>query len=132
MLTNTNALSRELTAYEEFALATTAMAIARLPSPMQQLSNACDMLDMIAGLSCGRDEYILRQALECLDSYSGWCYRSILKADFFADDSKFIRAIGREQFDVTIAKAIELQRMLLGPLYSANEDCQKKGLEARP
>jgi hypothetical protein len=65
-------LRTPLTDGDRIALASTALAILRLPRPLQQFSNACDMLDMLAGEPCGRAGYILAQAHTALDAYSGF------------------------------------------------------------
>jgi len=57
---------------DRIALASTALAILQLPSPMQQYSNARDMLDMLAGELCTRGGYILSQAHHLLNAYSGF------------------------------------------------------------
>lgn len=56
------ALAKPLTDGDRIALASTALAILRLPFMLQQYSNACNMLDILAGKPCGRAGYILGQA----------------------------------------------------------------------
>ena len=60
-----------LTDGDRIALASTALAILQLPNPMQQYSNARDMLDILAGELGWRGGYILGQAHHVLDAYSG-------------------------------------------------------------
>jgi hypothetical protein len=57
---------------DRIALASAALAILHLPRPMQQYSNACDMLDILAGESCWRGGYILNQAHRVLNASSGF------------------------------------------------------------
>jgi hypothetical protein len=61
-----------LTDGDRIALASTALAILRLPYTLQQYSNAFDMLDILAGEPCGRAGYILGQAHYVLNAYSGF------------------------------------------------------------
>jgi len=61
-----------LTDGDRIALASTALAILRLPSVLQQFSNACDMLHLLAGEPCYRLSYILGQAHRALNGYSGF------------------------------------------------------------
>lgn len=65
-------LGKSLTDGDRIALASTALAILRLPSMLQQYSNAFDMLDILAGEPCGRAGYVLGQAHYVLDVYSGF------------------------------------------------------------
>ena len=65
-------LRKPLTDGDRIALASTALGILRLPRPLQQFHNACDMLDILAGEPCGCTRYILGQAHAVLDGYSGW------------------------------------------------------------
>jgi hypothetical protein len=110
------ALERKLTAYERFALATTAITLSKLPNIMQRRSNAENMLDMVAGESCGRDGPILRDAIQGLESLTGWSRERALAskpndvavADF-TNDEKFIDFVGREYFDLLIATALKLR-----------------------
>ena len=65
-------LAKSLTDADRIALASTALAILRLPSMLQQYSNAFDMLDILAGEPRGRAGYILGQAHYVLNAYSGF------------------------------------------------------------
>lgn len=65
-------LAKPLTDADRIALASTALSILRLPSMLQQYSNACNMLDILAGEPCQRAGYILRQAHYVLNAYSGF------------------------------------------------------------
>jgi hypothetical protein len=56
---------------DRIALASTALAILHLPGPMQQYSNARDMLDILANEPCSRAGYILDQAHRVLNTSSG-------------------------------------------------------------
>jgi hypothetical protein len=64
-------LGRKLTLVERFALAFASVTIHRLPEGLQEWSNAYDMQSMLVGKSCGRDGYILGQALHMLESFTG-------------------------------------------------------------
>ena len=63
-------LGRKLTLVERFALAFASVTIHRLPEELQEWSNAYDMQSMLVGKSCGRDGYILRQALRMLEDFT--------------------------------------------------------------
>jgi hypothetical protein len=70
---STDLLSVErLTDGDRIALASIALAILELPSPMQQYSNARDMLDILAGEPCWRAGYILGQAHHVVNAFSGF------------------------------------------------------------
>jgi len=64
-------LGRKLTQVERFALAFASLTIHRLPEGLQEWSNAYDMQSMLVGKSCGRDGYILGQALHMLEGSTG-------------------------------------------------------------
>jgi hypothetical protein len=64
-------LSRKLTPVERFALALASTTIHRLPTALQEWSDAYDMQSMLVGKSCGRDGYILEQALGMLEGLTG-------------------------------------------------------------
>lgn len=64
-------LARKLTPVERFALAFASKTIHRLPTELQEWSDAYDMQSMLVGKSCGRDGYILGQALRMLEGITG-------------------------------------------------------------
>ena len=66
-------------------VASTALAILRLPSMLQQYSNARDMLEILAGEPCGRAGYIVGQAHHVLNAYSGFVPYGHAAADWKAD-----------------------------------------------
>jgi len=61
-----------LTTGDRIALAFAALAILRLPEPVQQYINARDMLDIMAGEECWRQGYILGQAHHVLNTCTGF------------------------------------------------------------
>jgi hypothetical protein len=61
-----------LTTGDRIALAFAALAILRLPEPVQQYVNARDMLDIMAGEECWRQGYILGQAHHVLNTCTGF------------------------------------------------------------
>jgi hypothetical protein len=63
-------LGRKLTQVEQFALAFASLTIHRLPEGLQEWINAYDMQSMLVGKSCGRDSYILGQALHMLEGFT--------------------------------------------------------------
>lgn len=92
------AITRPLTLEEKVALASASLAIQRLPSCLQQSSNAFDMQAMLVDPpSVGRGVYILAQANAIFGSYSGWRQGAI--------DGK-LHAKHRLSFEKIIADAI--------------------------
>ena len=61
-----------LTTGDRIALAFAALAILRLPEPLQQGSNARNMLDMLAGEECWRQGHDLHQAHHVLNTCTGF------------------------------------------------------------
>jgi len=64
-------LARKLTAVELFALAFASSTNRPLPEGLQEWSNPYDIQSMLLGRSCGRDGYILGQAVLMLESFTG-------------------------------------------------------------
>jgi hypothetical protein len=100
--TNTNpmAIIGPLTLGEKVALAAASLAIQRLPSDLQQASNAYDMQTMLVNpSSVGRGKYILGQAFHIFDSFSGFQPGAI--------DEGTLAPETREDFEKFIAEAIK-------------------------
>ncbi|MCG2629719.1 hypothetical protein L6654_24145 [Bradyrhizobium sp. WYCCWR 13023] len=67
------AITRPLTLGERVALAAASLAIQRLPSVLQQASDAYDMQEMLINpSSCSRGAYILAKAWSIFNSFCGW------------------------------------------------------------
>jgi len=98
--TNPIAISGPLTLVEKVALAAASFAIQRLPSALQQASNAYDMQAMlVCPSSVGRGKYILGQALRIFNAFSGFQPGAI--------DEGTLHPETREDFEKFIAKAIK-------------------------
>ena len=95
-------LGRKLTLVERFALAFASVTIHRLPEELQEWSNAYDMQSMLVGNSCGRDGYILGQALHMLEGFIGRTRENL-------DTVGKIKDI-REDVERLVAMAIEEHR----------------------
>jgi hypothetical protein len=100
-------LRRPFTDGDRIALASTALAILRLPGPLQQFSNACDMLDILAGEPCGRAGYILGQAHAVLDVYSGFRPGGHNAYDWRETDED------HDEVEKLVAEALEKRRELI-------------------
>ena len=86
---------------EKIALAAASLAIQRLPSALQQASNAYDMQAMLVDpSSVGRGVYILGQALHVFNSFSGFQPGAI--------DKPTLDAATRTDFEKFIAEAIKV------------------------
>ena len=89
-----------LTLGEKVALAAASLAIQRLPSALQQASNAYDMQAMLVDPSTvWRGTYILGQALHIFNSFSGFQPGAI--------DKGTLDPAMRKDFDKFIAEAIK-------------------------
>ena len=98
--TNPMAITGPLTLGEKVALAAASLAIQRLPSALQQASNAYDMQAMLVDpSSVRRGGYILGQALHIFNSFSGFQPRAI--------DNRTLDPATRKDFDKLIAEAIK-------------------------
>ncbi len=95
-------LGCKLTLVERFALAFASVTIHRLPEGLQEWSNAYDMQSMLVGKSCGRDGYILGQALHMLEGFTGRTRENL-------DTVGKIKPI-REDVERLVAMAIEEHR----------------------
>jgi hypothetical protein len=95
-------LGRTLTLVERFALAFASLTIHRLPEGLQEWSNAYDMQSILVGKSCGRDGYILGQALHVLEGLTGRTRENL-------DTVGKIKPI-REDVERLVAMAIEEHR----------------------
>jgi hypothetical protein len=92
---------------DRIALASTALAILHLPGPMQQYSNACDMLDILAGEPCWRGGYILDQAHGVLNASSGFQANAHNEFDWDKCDE------WRTDVETLVAKALAKRRELI-------------------
>ncbi len=90
-----------LTTGDRIALAFAALAILRLPEPVQQYSSARDMLDIMAGGECWRQGYILRQAHHVLNACTGFPLGDDNGASWDDDDVEAL-------FDEAFGKRAEL------------------------
>jgi hypothetical protein len=118
-------LRRPLTDGDRIALASTALAILRLPSMLQQYSNACDMLDILAGEPCGRAGYILGQAHYVLNAYSGFQPNGHKQVDWRTHEE--IRA----EVEKLVADALERRRELIAEEEAFRASDERKALMAR-
>ena len=86
---------------DRIALAFAALAILRLPEPLQQGSNARNMLDILAGEECWRQGHILHQAHHVLNTCTGFPLGDDNGASWDDDD---VQAL----FDEAFGKRAEL------------------------
>jgi hypothetical protein len=99
--------AQPLTDADRIALASNALAILRLPSMLQQHSNAWDMLDILAGEPCGRAGYILGQAHYVLNVYSGFKPNGHQQVDWKAREYNYAEVEG------LVAEALAKRRELV-------------------
>jgi hypothetical protein len=119
------ALAKPLTDGDRIALASTALAILRLPSTLQQYSNACDMLDILAGEPCGRAGYILGQAHYVLNAYSGFRPNRHQDVDWTMDEET------RAEVDRLVVEALAKRRELIAEQEAFRASDEGKALIAR-
>lgn len=107
---------------DRIALASTALAILRLPLVLQQYSNARDMLDMLAGVPCGRPGYILGQAHHVLNTYSGFMPDAQKKVDWREHDET------RADVEKLVAEALaeRLELIAADEAFEASEKGSEK------
>jgi hypothetical protein len=98
---------RRITDGDRIALASTALAVLHLPIPMQQYSNARDMLNILAGKPCWRGGYILAQAHHVLNTYSGFRPNGHNEFDWDKCDER------RADVEELVAKALAKRRELI-------------------
>jgi hypothetical protein len=118
-------LAGPLTDGDRIALASTALAILRLPSMLQQYSNAWDMLDILAGEPCGRAGYILGQAHYVLNAYSGFKPNGHQQVDWRTHDET------RAEVEKLVADAPEKRRELIAEQEAFRASDEGKALIAR-
>jgi hypothetical protein len=114
--------AKPLTDGDRIALASTALAIPRLPSNLQQYSNACDMLDILAGEPCGRRGYILGQAHYVLNVYSGLRPNDYQEVDWTMDEGT------RAEVDRLVVEALAKRRELIAQQEAFRASDERKAL----
>jgi hypothetical protein len=116
-----------LTNGDRLALASTALAILRLPGELQQRSNAYQMLDMLAGEACGRGAYILAQAHHVLNSYSGF------RQDAHKDEDVW-NQYGVDRINKLVEEALAKRAELIAEedTFSVSEEYKEKEMVAKP
>jgi hypothetical protein len=95
------------------------------PSMLQQYSDACDMLDILADVPCGRAGYILGQAHNVLNAYSGFQPNGHKQVDWRTDEGT------RAEVEKLVADALERRRVWIAEqeAFRASDEC--KALVAR-
>jgi hypothetical protein len=118
-------LAKLLTDGDRIALASTALAILRLPSRLQQYSNAYDMLDILAGEPCGGAGYILGQSHYVLNAYSGFQPNGHMKVDWQTHDDT------RAEVEKLVADALEKRREVIAVQEAFRASDERKALIAK-
>jgi hypothetical protein len=118
-------LDGPLTDADRVALASTALSILRLPYMLQQFSNACDMLEILAGKPCWRAGYILGQSHYVLNAYSGFRPHGHKEVDWRKHEKT------RAEVDKLVEEALAKRRELIAEQEAFRASDERKALIAR-
>jgi hypothetical protein len=117
-------LAKPLTDADRIALASTALAILRLPSMLQRYIAAFGMLKMLAGERCERAGYILGQAHNVLNAYSAVQRHHFEQVDWKQEKT-------RAEVEKLVADALENGRELIAEQEAFRASDERKALIAR-